>query len=1158
MSVEKLSCWNCGQENPAGAKFCLSCGKPLRQACPECGAPVPEGAKFCANCGIPLGGGAKAPAESGPILTAEARKVITAVFADLVGSTGLTERLDPEEARQVMGEFYGVMRGAVERFEGAVANTLGDAVLVVFGFPTSHEDDPERAVRAGLAMRDAMPGLNDRLEARFGVRLSVRVGVNTGEAVATSGSVFDRDFLVSDAVTTAARLQQTIAPGLVVVGERTHRLTQTAITYRELPPLEVKGKAAPLRVWEAVAPSAQPLDGGRAVAPLIGRQGELGLLRGFYQRCRDESLVHLITVLGQPGVGKSRLLREFLAEVHNGDQPPLMLRGRSVAFGGQIGYHALIDILGQQAGLLDTDAPEIVREKLAKWLRETLPGHDHLLEGLQLTFGTTAQTQVDPGQLRRQLLEAWSELFTTLAAGRPVIVAFEDTHWADEGVLDLVEWICETVETAPLFLVCLARPELLERRPTWASTARNGTRIDLKPLRPQEADLLVAALSSQGLVPEVRQAITERTEGNPFFVEELVQMLMEGSGAGAAIPDTVQAVITARIDRLPAEERRVLQAAAVIGRSFRPPAVAALAEMSEPDTVRALEGLVRKQMVSPRPQTASGLSEYAFRHILTRDVAYGLLPKSQRARAHAEAARWLEAQMGDRIEEVIEIVAEHLRQAGDDARAVPALTRAANKARRQYANADAIRLFDQADEAAARAGLPLRERVPIYQGRGDVREHMGDYALALSDFERGLAAARDAGEPAVESELESRVGLIYHRQMKLNEAEPHFQRAVALARQEGNPLTLGSSLAHLANIAWDRGRLEPEDERLTEAVVQLRKAQNPASLARGLNLLCMARFAAGDAPGAIAAAQEALACAREAGDKSREATSLSYLAIVHTFWGRFRDGLRFGREASALAQQIGDRRRIAFADSFVVWALIFLGEWGEGIRIGEKALPMVREYARIHLPFAYLGLTRIYDELGDAGRAGRVVGSGADIETVHPHPAWREAALVAQLLLSRLYRDSKRLNEILDEILSSPVGLFIADDAEFMLPVGEALVEAERIDDLRGFMAKRWAAAEKFGALHHQVALDILDARLAANAGLLDEALGRLRHGLAMSRQAEDVIMQRRVLELLVSLQDAPEDRSELRSLLQRLATSLPEDLAATFLASPRAAVLRS
>jgi len=1157
MSVEKLSCWNCGQENPAGAKFCLRCGKPQREACPECGAPVPEGAKFCANCGIPLGGGAKAQAESGPILTAEARKVITAVFADLVGSTGLTERLDPEEAREVIGEFYGVMRGAVEPFEGAVANYLGDAVLAVFGFPTSHEDDPERAVRAGLAMRDAMPGLNDRLEARFGVRLSLRVGVNTGEVVAASGSVFDRDFLVSDAVTTAARLQQTIAPGLVVVGERTYRLTQTAITYRKLPPLEVKGKAAALRVWEAVAPSAQPLDGRRAIAPLIGRQGELSLLRGFYQRCRDESLVHLITVLGQPGVGKSRLLREFLAEVRNGDQPPLILRGRSVAFGGQIGYHALIDILREQAGLLDTDAPEVVHEKLARWLRETLPGHDHILEGLELTFGTTEQSQVDPGQLRRQLLEAWRELFSTLAAGRPVIAAFEDIHWGDEGLLDLIEWICEKVETAPLFLVCLARPELLERRSTWASTARNGTRIDLRPLRPQEADQLVAALSSQGLMPEMRQAIAERTEGNPFFVEELVRMLMEGSEPGAAIPDTVQAVITARIDRLPPEERRVLQAAAVIGRSFRPAAVAALAEMSESDTGHALEGLISKQMVNPRPQSpAVDQTEYAFRHILTRDVAYGLLPKSQRARAHAEAARWLEVQMGDRVEEVIEIVAEHLRAAGDDASAALALIRAANKARRQYANADAIRLFDQAEEAATRAGLPPRERVPIYQGRGDVHELRGDYALALVDFERGLVAARDAGEPAVESGLENRVGLIFHRQLKLAEAEPHFRRAVELARQHGDSLMLGSSLADLANIAWDRGRLGPDDPVLSEAIAQLREAHNPSRLARGLNLLCMAHFAAGEAPGAIAAAQEALLAAREAGDKSREATSLSYLAVVNTFWGRFRDGLRFGREASALAEQIGDRRRIAYADSFVVMALSFLGEWGEAIRIGEKTLPLVREYARIHLPFVYLFLTRIYDELGDAGRAGRVVGSGADVETIHP--AWREGALLVQLRLAHLYRDSRRLNEILDEILSSPAHLFVPDDAEAILPVGEALLETERIEDLKGFMVKRKPEAEKFGAPHHLAAVDIVDAQLAARAGMLDEALGRLHHGLTMSRQAEDVITQRRVLELLVSLQNAPEDRSELRSLLQRLATSLSEDLAAAFLASPRAAVLRS
>jgi class 3 adenylate cyclase len=331
---------------------------PADLRCPNCGFDNVAVAKYCANCGRPLG---DAPEPSGSVLTAEARKVITVAFVDLVGSTALTERLDPEEARQVMGRFYDLVQVEVSRFEGTVANFLGDAVLVVFGLPASHEDDPERAICASLAIRDAVPRLNDALARDLDIRLQVRVGVNTGEVVAASGSTFDRDFLISDAVTTAARIQQTIAPGSVAVGERTYRLTRATIAFRDLPPLAVKGKTEPLRVWEAIARTGDRDDVTATDGPLVGRQRELALLHQLYERTCADSAPHLVTIVGQPGVGKSRLLREFLTGLRETSPDLLVLRGRSVAFGGQIGYPALLDILKAQAGLLDTDAPEAVR-----------------------------------------------------------------------------------------------------------------------------------------------------------------------------------------------------------------------------------------------------------------------------------------------------------------------------------------------------------------------------------------------------------------------------------------------------------------------------------------------------------------------------------------------------------------------------------------------------------------------------------------------------------------------------------------------------------------------------------------------------------------------------------------------------------------------------
>ncbi len=1157
MLTDVRSCWNCGHENPAGAKFCANCGKPQPAACPECGAPVVEGAKFCANCGIPLGGPARVPAEAAPVLTAEARKVITALFVDLADSTRLTERLDPEEARVVVGKFYKVVEHAVERFEGTVANYLGDGVLAVFGLPISHEDDPERAVRAGLAIRDAIPVLNEHLGGTHGVQLGTRVGISTGEVVAASGSTFDRDFLVSDAVTTAARLQQTVSSGAVVVGERTYRLTRDVIEFRELPPVAVKGKEAPLAVWQAVAPLPERPEMRRIAAPLIGRHGELGVLRHLYERTREEGLVHLATVLGQAGVGKSRLLREFLAEVRDGNPPPLVLRGRGIAFGGQIGYHALIDVLRTQAGLMDTDAPEVVRAKLAQWLASALPDGTDLLDGLLLTFGTEDGAAAAPELMRQHLFDSWRSLLVGLAAARPVVVAFEDLHWADDGVLDLIEEVSAQIEGVPLFIVSLARPELLERRPRWGGGGRDATTLDLKPLRTQEAEQLVVALSSQGVAPEMRQTIAQRAGGNPLFVEELVRMLLEGSTPGATIPDTVQAVITARIDRLPAEERRALQAAAVIGLAFWPSAIAPLAGLSLAETQKALDALIAKELVVSRPRSAvADEREFAFRQTLTRDVAYGLLPKAPRARAHAEAARWLEARVAERVEEVIEILAEHLRQAGDAARAAVYLRRAAHKAHRLYAHADAIRLFDQALESARRAALPPRELALIFRGRGEVHQLQGAYQAALADFEQGLTAARDALDPGLEALLENRVGFVHHRELRLDEAEVHFRRAADLARQAGDRQTLGLSLVDLANIAWDRGMIGPADPMLNEGIALLRQERDTSGVARGLNMLCMTHFAAGNANEAIAAAQEGLAAARQAGDKSKEATSLSYLSVVYVFAGQYEEGLRYGREALALAQSIGDRRRQVFAVSFVAPALIAIGEWGDGIRLVEEVVPVLQEYAKIHLPFALMYLGTVAYEMGDDERARPFLAEAEKVETP-PNPGWQQTVLIAKIYRARIDRDLTALNQALDDVLAVPWDFFIPDDGEAILPVGEALAEASRVEDLRRFAAARRPGVEKWGAPPHQAALAILEARLAVHDGNPDDAVTRLDQAIGFAGACGNVPLDLRAREARYRLLHQSEDRDALRVLLRRVADSLPDDLRARFLTSPRTAILR-
>jgi len=1157
MLTDTRPCWNCSQPNPPGARFCANCGKPQQEVCPECGAPVAEGARFCANCGIPLAASTDRPTGGGPVLTAEARKVVTVLFADLADSTPLTEQLDADDARTVVGKFYTVVQHAVERFDGTVANLIGDEVLSVFGLPVTHEDDPKRAVRAGMAIRDAMPVLNEHLVQTHGVRLAVRIGVNTGEVVAASGSTFDRDFLVADAVTTGARIMQHVAPGAVVVGERTYRATRDAIEYHPLPPLTVKGKSTPLMVWTAVAPLPEAPETRRMAAPLIGRHGELGLLRHLYQRSREDRLVQIVTIFGQAGVGKSRLLREFLAEVRDGDPKPLVLRGRGVAFGGQIGYHALLEILRVQAGLMDTDSPETVRRKLGEWLAGILPERADLLEQLLLTFGGADGASPDPEHMRRALYDAWEGLLTGLAAERPVIVALEDLHWADDGVLDLIAAMVERIAEAPLFVACLARPDLLDRRPTWGGGGRNAIAFDLKPLRPDETEALVSALGSEGLAPEMRRRVAQRAEGNPLFVEELLRMLMEGSGPGGAIPDSVQAVLTARIDRLPADERHTLQAASVLGRAFWPSAAGSLAGLDDGAVRSAIEGLIAKELVVARPRSAiAGEPEYAFRHILTRDVAYGLLPKAQRQRAHAEAARWLERTLGERVEDVVDILGEHARAAGEHARAAGYLHRAANKARRLYANEDAVRLFEQALEAATRAGLDPLDVAEITRDRGEVHQLRGSYPEAIADFERALALVRQAGDRRLEAHLEQRVGFIHHRELRLAQAEEHFSRAVALAREAGDRRTLGLSLLDLANVGWDRGEIVLDDSRLPEGIALLRQSGDLSGVARGLNLLAMGHFAAANAEEALAAVREALTAAREAGDKSKEATSLSYLSVIHAYWGRYPEALRYGEEAYALAESIGDRRRMGFAVSFIVPVLVGLGRWGEAIRRSEEIIQMLRASAKIHLPFPLMYLAQAMYEIGDIQRTRALLAEALQLD-LPPNPGWQQMALISNVLAAKLDGDQAGLHRTLDQILGLPWNVFIPDDGEIVGPVGEALYAAGRIDDLRAFVADRRGGVKRWGAPHHLASFAFLEALLEYHDGRPEEAEAKLREGITRARSIQNVALELHGYERLWEWFRRLGDRDTLRGLLRHVLDSLPEDLRAIALAGSRGAILR-
>src|SRR4051812_22722545 len=556
-------CPACSTENPEGARFCMACGTALALICPGCGAEAQPGAKFCVDCGASLTAGAPAPAAPAsapapPRELPEERRQVTVLFADLSGYTAVAETLDPEALHELVDRCLRRLGQEVERYGGTVDKYIGDNVMATFGAPVAHEDDAERAVRAALGMQEAMTEINEELGERHGVSFALRVGVNSGEVVA--GAIGGGYTVIGDAVNVAARLQSAARPGTVTVGERTYRATADAFEYTELEPLVLKGKSEPVPAWEAVCPTAlQPV--GRPVplrppAPLIGRDFEAGLLESLFERVVREGRPHLVTVIGQAGVGKSRLLAEFDWRLAERDPPPAGRPGRCLPYGSGVVYWAVGEILRSQFDIVDTDRSDVAWGKLATGIAELLSDEDADLEesaerqaaligrllGIEVPGDLAAAATEDPQRLRESFFAAVRAVIEAMAQQQPMVLAFEDIHWADEGMLDLIEHLAQWVR-GPLLILCLTREELLERRAAWGSGRRNATSLGLEPLGVEQTRELVEALlpDPDG---EATALVPARADGNPLFVEEMVRRLLE-EGEAAELPATVQALLAA-------------------------------------------------------------------------------------------------------------------------------------------------------------------------------------------------------------------------------------------------------------------------------------------------------------------------------------------------------------------------------------------------------------------------------------------------------------------------------------------------------------------------------------------------------------------------------------------------------------------------------------
>ena len=659
----------------------------LVPTCSQCAQANPEGARFCNSCGAVL-------VEAGR--AGEERRVVSVLFVDLVGFTSRAETLDPEDVRAILTPYYERVRAELVSFGGVVEKFIGDAVMGVFGAPTAYGDDAERAVRAAFAIRDWAEGEG----------LQIRVAVNTGEAIVELDARpgHGEAMIAGDVVNTAARLQAAAPVGSVLVGQETHTSTRGSIEYRPSPPVRAKGKEEPVRAWLALRATAAAGERPVAPVPLIGRERELGVLTTIWERVTEEGRAHFVTVFGPAGIGKSRLALE-LAQ-HVAGQGGRAIRGRSTPYGESSLYSAFGQQVKQLAGIFDSDDPEDARAKLEAGiaaLAGPAAAEEHAPH-LAMLLGLEGELEVAD---RETLFFSARVIVESVALEDPTMLLYEDIHWADTSQLDLLETLASRVRDVPVLFVALARPELLTERPTWGGGIPAYTALPLDPLTPSSSQELVEHLLADSDLPEARaQAVAESGEGNPLFLEELASAVAEKS-TDDRLPTSIRAIISARLDSLPAEERSVLVDASVVGRVFWR---GALAEIAPRDDLSRILGsleardLVRREAVS----RIKGDQQFGFKHGLIHDVAYGTLPRAGRRERHAAVARFLEATTS--VGQSHEALAHHWREAGETDRAINHLLVAGDQAGRGWAKQRAVALYREALELAPE-GSPLRRDV---------------------------------------------------------------------------------------------------------------------------------------------------------------------------------------------------------------------------------------------------------------------------------------------------------------------------------------------------------------------------------------------------------------------------------------------------------------
>ena len=936
--------------------------------CQHCGAQNAPGSATCGSCGRVLSG------TVGPAIV-RSRRLVTIVFTDVTDSTALAEALDPEPFREIMDRYFERMRDVLEAHGGTIEKFIGDAVMAVFGIPEVHEDDALRAVRAAVEMRGALGSLNDEISSGWGVRIQTRTGVSTGQVVAGDPSS-GHGFATGDTVNVAARLEQAANPGDIVISSSTFDLVRDAVKVEALGPMPLKGLQTPVAAYRLI--DVMPHTAGRTRrfdVPMVDRGREASTLREAFERMESDRLCQLVTVLGTPGVGKSRLALEFLGWCR---ERATALTGRCLPYGEAITFWPLAGVVNAASGITERDPQQLVRTKIAN----LVAGADHgelVAERVAQAIGAAAGTAPP-----EETLWAARLFLEILSRAHPLVLVFEDIHWAEPTFLDLIELLVDQSRDAPIMLLCLARPELLEVRPNWGEERANATTIRLEPL--EEGDCRALVMNLLGIrtaAPEVHDRIVARSSGLPLFAEEIVSVMIDdgllamegerwvptGDLSKLAIPPTITGLIAARLDRLQPGERAFLERAAVIGEEF---SISELEPVLETDTLAEahllLDSLLRKDLLRPGSSGGTGEEMFRFRHILARDVAYDSMPKRGRADLHERYADWLERWAGDRLEEYEEIIASHFERAHrllaelgqTDARAATlaemAGLRFAAAGRRAYARSD----------MPATTKLLGRAISLLPEGESARYELLPDLGRALresGDFARAVSVLREAIEWSIASEDRA---LGCHARLIMAEVRaevdpqgwmelrPAAESAIPVFEALGDWFGLARSwqnLAHDRHVRWQMAAAQDARER---AVGYARMAGERREEIEILSDLC------GDIQWGPTPADEGIALLEEISAQAPdqptlEACVLGSRAALEAMRGRFDQARALYAQARSIREGLGLRLGVA-SIAQVAWVVEM---------IADRPREAERELRRAHEMLRGMGDQSYFYEIVD-------------------------------------------------------------------------------------------------------------------------------------------------------------------------------------------------